>query len=445
MAVTYFVPLLRVQNLLHLRTEMAKKDKLSKIFQKETSMDKSNELFKNMDHNPVSVITQANKDLVSSIKEKLEGISSLKSIFRVPEKLIEANEKVYVPRTVSIGPLHHGKEILNYMEDRKWHYLFTLFNRQLNLEASLNECVNAVRDLEKTARNFYEQELNLTSNKFIEMMLIDGCFIIELFLKRALKNVRRRGDPIFATPGMLNNVRCDLILLENQIPLPILQRLFTIVTVPIKCDLNLPELAIHFFTNMLPGGKEIISEKFSQEGHHLLDLIRQCYLPTFARVQSKKRVSLHDVIERATKLRKDGIKFKSFTAKSLLDIKFANGVLVVAPLPIHQFTELLFSNLIAFEQHQNDRRPFTSYALLMKAMLCNENDVKLFRHQRILIIDNYTEKEVCDLFKRLCGQMKHAEDNFYFARLLEQILEYKSQRSWKRILKCSCLKILSST
>ena len=284
-----------------------------------------------MDHTPASAITQANEDLVSSIKEKLEAVSSLKSIYRVPENLREANEKMYIPSTVSIGPLHHGKEGLKYMEDRKWHYLFTLLSRQPNqLESSLHEFVNALSDLEKPARNFYAEELNLTCNQFMEMMLVDGCFIIELFLKYSLKDIRSRGDPTFSTPGLLNRVRCDLILLENQIPFLILQRLFQIVLIPIQYELTLTlcELAVRFFRKMLPGDKDIVNEKFSQEGYHLLDLIRQCYLPTYARVMSKISVSQGDLEnESATKLKKDGIKSKSSKAKSLLNIKFANGVL----------------------------------------------------------------------------------------------------------------------
>ncbi|KAG4401299.1 hypothetical protein AAZX31_07G222300 [Glycine max] len=404
-----------------------------------------------MDHTPASAITQAKKDLVTSIKEKLEAVSSLKSIFRVPEKLLEANEKMYIPSTVSIGPLHHGKEGLKYMEDRKWHYLFTLLSRQPNqLESSLHEFVNALSDLEKPARNFYAEELNLTCNQFMEMMLVDGCFIIELFLKYSLEGIRRRGDPTFTTPGLLNRLRCDLILLENQIPFLILQRLFQIVLIPIKYDLTLTlsELAVRFFRKMLPGDKEIVNEKFSQEGYHLLDLIRHCFLPTYARVMSKRSVSQGDLeTESATKLKKDGIKSKSSKAKSLLNIKFANGVLEVPSFtPHHHFTEMLFSNLIALEQHQNDSQPFTSYAFLMKALVCNENDVKLFRNRGIVIMDNYTEKEVCDLFKRLCGKVEYGEDKFYFAGLIEQIFEYKrTPRSWRKILKFSWLKTRTST
>ncbi|XP_020225709.1 UPF0481 protein At3g47200 [Cajanus cajan] len=393
-----------------------------------------------MDHEPVSTIKQANKDLVSSIKEKLEAVSSLKSIFRVPEKLVEANDKMYIPGTVSIGPLHHGKDALKHMEDRKWHYVFTLLSRQPNqLESNLHECVNALSDLEKPARSFYAEELSLKSNQFIEMMLVDGCFIIELFLKYAQKGIRRRGDPVFTTPGLLNRVRCDLILLENQIPLLVLQKLFKIVQHDMTL-MTLYELAIRFFRNMLPGDKEIVNENFSQEGYHLLDLIRQCYLPTYARVGSKKRVSIGD-LECATQLKNDGIKSKSFSTKSLLNMNFSNGVIEVPPLRIHRITEMIFSNLIALEQHQNDTQPFTSYAFLMKALVCNENDVKLFRHLGILIIDNnYTEKEVCDMFKRLCGKVECMDDKFYFAGLIEQIFEYRTQSSWRKILKCSWLK-----
>ncbi|XP_068463524.1 UPF0481 protein At3g47200-like [Phaseolus vulgaris] len=409
----------------------------------ETSSDKSREQLRKMDHSPISAKIEADKDLVSSIKERLEAVSSLKSIFRVPEKLLEANENMFIPGNVSIGPLHHGKDGLKYMEDRKWHYMFTLLNRQPNrLESSLHECANAMSDLEKPARNFYAEELKLRSNQFIEMMLVDGCFIIELLLKYALKGIRRRGDPIFVTPGLLNRVRCDLILLENQIPFLILQRLFQIVHIQVQHDqtLTLSELIFRFFRKMLPGDREFVNEKFSQEGYHLLDLIRQCYLPNYARVVSTKSISQGD-LECATKLKKDGIKSKRSNTKFLLNLKFANGVLHVPPFTLHHFIEMLFSNMIALEQHQNDSQPVTSYALLMQAMVCTEKDAKLFHKLRILIMDNYPEKEVCDLFKRLCRKVEYEEDKFYFAGLIEQIFEYKrAPKSWRKILKCNWLK-----
>ncbi|XLT09338.1 hypothetical protein HN51_055131 [Arachis hypogaea] len=71
----------------------------------ETSINKSKELLKSMDRGHVSDIgmTEVNKDLVASIKEKLEVISSLKSIFRVLVKLLQANQKVSFTGSMEVG------------------------------------------------------------------------------------------------------------------------------------------------------------------------------------------------------------------------------------------------------------------------------------------------------------------------------------------------------
>ncbi|XLS90555.1 hypothetical protein HN51_066563 [Arachis hypogaea] len=71
----------------------------------ETSINKSKELLKSMDRGHVSDIgmTEVNKDLVASIKEKLEVISTLKSIFRVLVKLLQANQKVSFTGSMEVG------------------------------------------------------------------------------------------------------------------------------------------------------------------------------------------------------------------------------------------------------------------------------------------------------------------------------------------------------
>lgn len=399
----------------------------------ETSIDKSK---------------KENLELVSSIKIKLEAISSLKSIFKVPTKL-RTHETTYTPNEVSIGPFHRGKDNLSSMEKHKWHYLHTLLSRKPNPETTLYECVKALRDTEQTARNCYAEEVLLTHNDFVEMLLLDGCFIIELFFKYAFKGLRRGGDPIFSKPKMLYTVRCNLILLENQIPLFILQTLFEIVPTPLQCTQTLSELAFRFFKKMLPGEREFLSWKFSQEGNHLLDLIRQCYLPSYLSVQSNEATLAKD-FECATKLGKHGIKFIRYKAKSLLDISFSNGAFEIPPLVTHQFTEVLFANLIALEQHESDDhvQHFTSYALLMKAFVHCEKDVKLFRHLRILVSEDekkeekeekgQKETECCELFKRLCNEVD--VKGFYYAGVVEQAIKYKGTRGkWRQALPCRCL------
>ncbi|XP_019088326.1 PREDICTED: uncharacterized protein LOC104721636 isoform X2 [Camelina sativa] len=61
--------------------------------------------------------------LVDSIKAKLDSLSSLTThccIYKVPNKLRILNPDAYTPRLVSFGPLHHGKEELQAMEEHKY-------------------------------------------------------------------------------------------------------------------------------------------------------------------------------------------------------------------------------------------------------------------------------------------------------------------------------------
>jgi hypothetical protein len=50
------------------------------------------------------------------VKNELEipyAFSGTCCIYKVPERLRELNEKAYTPRVVSIGPIHHGKDIVD--------------------------------------------------------------------------------------------------------------------------------------------------------------------------------------------------------------------------------------------------------------------------------------------------------------------------------------------
>ncbi|KAF5465133.1 hypothetical protein F2P56_015164 [Juglans regia] len=60
------------------------------------------------------------------------------------------------------------------------------------------------------------------------MILLDGCFIIELFRKSEIykKTRQEEYDPIFQTEWMVSTIARDLLLFENQLPLFILSKLF---------------------------------------------------------------------------------------------------------------------------------------------------------------------------------------------------------------------------
>ncbi|OMO58462.1 hypothetical protein COLO4_34627 [Corchorus olitorius] len=380
------------------------------------------------DHIAIEIPPAGSYDpLVLFLKEKMETKTTASCICRVNKKLVEKNADQYIPQNIAIGPLHRDKNHLKTLEEHKWRYVF---------EATLDKCVKTLRELEHKARLFYAEQIELQSDEFVELMLVDGGFLIELFLKYAIKGLKRRGDYVFNTSGLLYELRCDMLLLENQIPYFILQGLFEIVPIPEQCRLSLTELAFRFFRSMIPGDHRLHLVKFGQEGNHLLDLIRHCFLPTLGRVKAKQE-GQRGLPYKATKLKAAGIKLKKATTEDLLDIKFGKGVLEIPPIEVHQYTERLFRNLIAFEQCCSEStRHISSYVLLMKSLVQDERDTKLLKAKQILTnYDVIEKKQVSTLFDRLWEDMNVTENvsnfEFYYDGLCEEVKEYKGP-SWRQ-------------
>jgi hypothetical protein len=121
--------------------------------------------------------------------------------------------KAYEPNVISIGPYHHGVERLAAMEKLKLKFVRSLFE-QNGLELDLVK--NALGKLEKEARICYskEKEIPLESDEFVEMMLINGCFVVEL-LREVWRHESEHQIP-FIQRWMLPIFCRDLIMLENQ-------------------------------------------------------------------------------------------------------------------------------------------------------------------------------------------------------------------------------------
>jgi len=87
----------------------------------------------------------------------------------------------------------------------------------------------------------------MDEKKLLGMLVLDGCFIIELLLAKC------RGDEDPLIGNMLDRTLAehDLLLLENQLPFFTLESLFSLVT-PSSNFLSLVDLFIKFFIDYLP-------------------------------------------------------------------------------------------------------------------------------------------------------------------------------------------------
>ena len=105
------------------------------------------------------------------------------AIYRVPAFIRDVNPKAYRPQVVSLGPFHHGRDgELLPMEKHKRRALRHLLWRA---KRPLEEFAAAVEDVAEQLESAY---LDLGDEwrgadgreRFLEMMIVDGCFLLEV-------------------------------------------------------------------------------------------------------------------------------------------------------------------------------------------------------------------------------------------------------------------------
>lgn len=112
------------------------------------------------------------------------------TVYRVPRNLREVNKNAFAPKIVSVGPFHYGDPGLRLMEEHKLRYLLRLLGsrnpenvgqtEEFVPQAILERLERAMRELESKTRQRYSEAFDIDSNNFVQMMIIDGCFVLEL-------------------------------------------------------------------------------------------------------------------------------------------------------------------------------------------------------------------------------------------------------------------------
>ncbi|EEF44274.1 conserved hypothetical protein [Ricinus communis] len=357
-----------------------------------------------------------------SINEKLGSLSPLSSdrcIFKVPNQVRVVNEKAYAPEIIAIGPYHRGKDHLKAMEEHKIRYLQRFLRR--SHQNSVLGIVQAIRALEETARNCYSEPVSLTQDEFVEMMVVDGCFIVE-FSYRCVETADPE-DPIFQTNQIQSRLMLDLLLVENQLPFFVLIKLFHMIT---GQENSIIKLLLKVFKFLLPGRgynpkHEYTSEQIGQI-RHLLELIHDNWQPLPTRMESY--LNMRENVKRsfprcAIELQEAGIKFKKVEEQNLFDISFRNGVMRIPTLTIRDETQCIMRNLIAYEQLIPRSSPIyvSDYMIFMDSLINSEKDVELLCRKGI--IENWLGDDKAVAI--LCNKIG---DNVFCDRALYAEIQY---------------------
>ncbi|XP_047976198.1 uncharacterized protein LOC125218555 isoform X2 [Salvia hispanica] len=276
--------------------------------------------------------------LVTSFDQKLDKLSGDPSysyaacIYNVSDKLRAANEGAYTPRLVSIGPLHHDRVQLHGMESYKLKFMNNFLSR---FAVDLHALVQFAAREESFVRGCYEGKIHLSPEQLTEVIVLDGIFIVELFLENYFVQLRDKNEVLFLHHYMYNDLLHDMLLLENQLPIRIMKSLLSFVDLSFideEKEVTIYSLA-HKFFKYVGNTHKVPLTAHCYNARHFIELLLFLHdAPAekpglFHDPESvRKKPSPDGKFEYSrsvTELQEAGVKFKSGEGNCLFEVPFA--------------------------------------------------------------------------------------------------------------------------
>ncbi|CAL9006515.1 unnamed protein product [Prunus brigantina] len=405
-------------------------------------------------------------------------------IYRVPSKLRRVNEAAYTPQLLSIGPFHHGKPELKDMETHKKIYYENFLAR---FNKNDDELKQFIKTRQENILRCYAGTIELNKD-FEDIIAVDACFIIELFLINSNEPENHENDYILRSPWLRKAVEQDLILFENQLPYSLLQELYHDFAVPVSrsfqpckevqeqthstndrlcclpCSWRIPynehsieideakpaddeaepadydpllELTFKFFEDYNEGK----SIKNRVKPKHFTDLVRHFLCPDKEMDCEHNSAPVKNIYA-AKKLRASGVKFRPLKDGPLIIKKdeaskckfnlacFRNMDLKLTPFCVKDETECVVRNIMALEQFLYPDKPYIcNYFLLMDQLVDTVDDVVLLVENKVILNMLGSNKAVAKLVNRLCEQIM--DDKSCYFDICEQLNKHY-ENFWNR-------------
>ena len=263
-------------------------------------------------------------------------------------------------------------------------------------------------------------------------MVVDGCFILELFHKVDDPKRRDPNDPIFKLAWILPFIFRDFLWLENQIPYFILEKLFEVTRLPDEeFGPSLSLLALWFFKYIMQRRDNIIQSHHDLKGLHLLDMVRSSFFPPDQQECPKwvNNAPTH-IIHNVSNLRCLGIRLNPIKADSFLVVKFKHGVIEIPNITIDDYTTSFLVNCVAFEQcHNSCSKHITTYATFLDCLVKTAKDVEYLYNRNIIELHICTSAEVARFLNNLGRDVEFDIDMSYLSKLFDDVHHYY-QNSW---------------
>ncbi|KAF1002759.1 UPF0481 protein At3g47200-like [Apium graveolens] len=370
------------------------------------------------------------ESLIYCMSEELSALANdtyTVCIYRVSEKYRKSKEEAYTPRVVSVGPLHHGKNHLQAMEAYKLRYLQSFIGK---FGITIDKLIKYAEKMEASVRGCYEDTSHFKSKEFFKMIVLDGIFVVQLFIKNLIQ-LREPGDLLFENQWMASDLMHDMLLLENQLPLNFIMGLFEFVDGSRVQQKSFCELSLDYFKGV-GNTKRLKMLDAYERSRHLVEFLVILHRPS-NRKKDMSRNGRFEYNRSASELQAAGVRFDNKQTGDIFDVSFESGMLKLPQLTVNDKTETFFRNVIAFEQCGHYEKHITSYIIFMDSLINTAEDVKLLvKHG---VIDNLLGENqlVANLFNNLYKEVVEEQKDFYFAEICNALDEYSKDyiHKWK--------------
>ncbi|CAI9774645.1 unnamed protein product [Fraxinus pennsylvanica] len=373
-------------------------------------------------------------DKINKMINNFSSTPSKPSMFRVVDNLRRINPEAYDPQIIAIGPFHRSKPNLQNMEQHKVRYLKQFLERRTDsTQPSVERYVTSIRQVRDEAKNCYAADIQLDEGEFVEMLILDGCFIIEFLYMSIHRDSWNEDDhPIFQYDHIESQLLNDLTVFENQIPFFIIERLFNEIEIN---DLdNINSLISPLLRNSIFPLQAL--PVVPNNAHHLLGIVHYNLSSSFEMDSGNSGEILN--INSAVELKEAGISFKKSEDNSFFDIKFENKAMIIQEWEISDSTESLFRNLIAYEYYI-ERRPqknVTDYVFFMHCLVRSPEDAKLLRQYGIINHILGSDEMVYNVINKL-GKYVMTSSQFSYSNIVKRVNEHcgHKRNRWLAILR----------
>ncbi|GJN11707.1 hypothetical protein PR202_ga29919 [Eleusine coracana subsp. coracana] len=377
-------------------------------------------------------------------------------------------QALHAVRAVAIGPFHRGGDRnLPFPDDAKLPFVRYLQDQcGLKVEryvAALAAESDRLRD-EFAVNDDDETDAEATNmllddeERFLEMLLLDSCFVLVVSMMLSKAGTGAEADSVaraasinreyfilhMAVAQHADDIKLDMLVLENQIPFPVVKLLAASCSSLQLQNNSAEDLVLGCFDDICPRRRAEACPSASNESfHHVLHLFhwsrvprgKYCILSTPLKLLRIKKES-ERLFPCYTELRRSAVWFRSSSSGSDFDMWFWRhpaspvAVMTVPRFHITDHTAAVLHNLLAFEKHFSwaHGAAVTAHVARMEGLVLCPQDAAMLRRRGVLAGTRRTDVEMVALFRELGEETVGARLSDEYGEMLDAVARHRRRR-----------------